>query len=177
MVPKSFSRASLGCPVRLRNNTMPAALEEGGVLPWRELSMTWARLDAKITASNNDLRGGSRPALPPASSRTSISAGEGRCSKKTRGRNAARSEGVCPWRPLQRPKRNSAIWWGLHRCSLPGWQWGAAPLRFPTRTARHPPPDREIQNAVSKAVTYPGLAPVGTVIGISTHSKLSTLLA
>ena len=60
MVPKSFSRASLGCPVRLRNNTMPAALEEGGVLPWRELSMTWARLDAKITASNNDLRGGSR---------------------------------------------------------------------------------------------------------------------
>jgi hypothetical protein len=69
MVPKSFSRASLGCPVRLRNNTMPAALEEGGVLPWRELSMTWARLDAKITASNNDLRGGSRPALPPADRR------------------------------------------------------------------------------------------------------------
>ena len=106
MVPKSFSRASLGCPVRLRNNTMPAALEEGGVLPWRELSMAWARLDAKITASNNDLRGGSRPALPPASSRTSISAGEDRCSKKTRGRNAARSEGVWPRRPLQRPKRN-----------------------------------------------------------------------
>ena len=33
---------------------------------------------------------------------------------------------------------------------------------------REPPPDREIQYAVSKAVTYPGLAPVGTVIGIST---------
>lgn len=103
MVPKSFSRASLGCPVRLRNNTMPAALEEGGVLPWRELSMTWARLDAKITASNNDLRGGSRPALPPASSRTS---GEDRCFQKNARRNAARSEGVWPRRPLQRPKRN-----------------------------------------------------------------------
>ena len=74
MVLKSFSMASLGCPVRLRSNTM-SALEEGGVLLWLELSMTSRgqdRLEVKITASNDDLRLGSCPALPPASSRTSM---------------------------------------------------------------------------------------------------------
>ena len=106
MVPKSFSRASLCCPVRLRNNTMPAALEEGGVLPWRELSMTWG------SSRRQDHGQQQRPegwlASSPASSIVEDIdfCGRGRCFQKNARRNAARSEGVWPRRPLQRPKRN-----------------------------------------------------------------------
>ena len=106
MVPKSFSRASLGCPVRLRNNTMPAAIDEGGVLPWRELSMTWG------SSRRQDHGQQQRPegwlvSSPASSIVEDIDfCGRGSMFQKNARRNAARSEGVWPRRPLQRPKRN-----------------------------------------------------------------------